>query len=525
MQLDSILNQLRTGCALTVSESVEIQTDLDSLSKELSRLDALILDFSAQRDRVRESIESHRALIAPIRRLPDDIVQEVFLACLPRHRNAAMSPEEAPLLLCRICSVWRALALATPMLWASLHVQIAFILQREDRMHAVAQWVKRSGGCPLSLSVSGPSPADYPSGLPDPEADEMAPDLLLGTLLQSASRWRDVALNDLPPVYAEQLRGAPTPLLQAIQIRDEQDATQWLNLITSPIIRKVSLEVVIRLDHGPVLLPLLSSVTHLSIWSNPRSPWEDNGIPANLALDILHNLTQLVSLKMKIKPIQLVANQTTHLPFLESFDLRGLHVALPVFDDLLAQLIMPRLRHLCLESSRVDAQNQSVAHSNTPSFASLCKHSPSISSLNINLENFMRDPFRGTLLNFPSLTKLVVQDGSPWSGDDIVNTRYLLTLLAEPTSTSLLPALRALESTYSVNVDDQTLFRFLQTRVDAGGGFKLNLRYHFLGVEGLPDVERFRSEGLDISLSAEQQWVPPVPDAWMGLPSDSVVDD
>ncbi|KAJ7646476.1 hypothetical protein FB45DRAFT_712843, partial [Roridomyces roridus] len=49
-------------------------------------------------------VDSHTALVSYPRRLPVDIVREIFVACLPAHRNAVMSAQEAPLLLSRICS-------------------------------------------------------------------------------------------------------------------------------------------------------------------------------------------------------------------------------------------------------------------------------------------------------------------------------------------------------------------------------------------------------------------------------------
>ncbi|KAJ7140685.1 hypothetical protein C8R44DRAFT_537561, partial [Mycena epipterygia] len=84
---------------------------------ELTRLESLISDLSAQRDQLKDYIDSHRALTSPARRVPLNIVQDIFLACLPTHRNSDMSPTEAPLLLCRICSGRRAITLSTPLLW------------------------------------------------------------------------------------------------------------------------------------------------------------------------------------------------------------------------------------------------------------------------------------------------------------------------------------------------------------------------------------------------------------------------
>ncbi|KAJ7354242.1 hypothetical protein DFH08DRAFT_773456 [Mycena albidolilacea] len=76
-------------------------------------------------NRVNTYIAAHRALIPHPRRLPQNLVEEIFLGCLPTHRNAAMSAAEAPLLLGRICSAWRSVAcqefglpLTSPCLWA-----------------------------------------------------------------------------------------------------------------------------------------------------------------------------------------------------------------------------------------------------------------------------------------------------------------------------------------------------------------------------------------------------------------------
>ncbi|KAJ7764308.1 hypothetical protein B0H16DRAFT_1526680, partial [Mycena metata] len=67
-------------------------------------------------------LNGYNALLSPIRRLPLDVMQEIFLACTSTHRNCVMSALEAPVLLGRICSSWRSIALSTPRLWARLHV-------------------------------------------------------------------------------------------------------------------------------------------------------------------------------------------------------------------------------------------------------------------------------------------------------------------------------------------------------------------------------------------------------------------
>jgi hypothetical protein len=62
-----------------------------------------------------------------IHHLPPEVLQEIFIHCIPPpavpiHPNVA----EAPLLLCRICSSWRNVAINMPELWQSLSIAPRF---------------------------------------------------------------------------------------------------------------------------------------------------------------------------------------------------------------------------------------------------------------------------------------------------------------------------------------------------------------------------------------------------------------
>ncbi|KAJ7661071.1 hypothetical protein B0H17DRAFT_1212358 [Mycena rosella] len=115
---------LNTIYAPSDFEIQNIEAHLVSHLEEASRLEAPIQNLSAQRDEILRKIDSHQALISPARCLPRDIMEEIFLACLPTHRNAVMSAKEAPLVLARICSAWREIALSTPALWALLRLSL-----------------------------------------------------------------------------------------------------------------------------------------------------------------------------------------------------------------------------------------------------------------------------------------------------------------------------------------------------------------------------------------------------------------
>ncbi|KAJ7697841.1 hypothetical protein B0H17DRAFT_912889, partial [Mycena rosella] len=89
---------------------LDLDDEIAGLRKALDKLTKVRAGLSAY-------VDAHRALISPLRRLPIDIIEEIFMACLPTHRNCVMSAMEAPVLLGRICSSWRALSLSTPRLW------------------------------------------------------------------------------------------------------------------------------------------------------------------------------------------------------------------------------------------------------------------------------------------------------------------------------------------------------------------------------------------------------------------------
>ncbi|KAJ6581782.1 hypothetical protein B0H19DRAFT_884580, partial [Mycena capillaripes] len=116
--------QLGTNYCPKDDEILEIKELLVEPTRRLKRLDDEIADLqkairklAEERDGLDAFVAAHQALISPVRRLPLDIIQDIFIACIPTHRNCVMSASEAPVLLGRICSSWRAISLSTPRIW------------------------------------------------------------------------------------------------------------------------------------------------------------------------------------------------------------------------------------------------------------------------------------------------------------------------------------------------------------------------------------------------------------------------
>ncbi|KAJ6585336.1 hypothetical protein B0H19DRAFT_419069 [Mycena capillaripes] len=85
-------------------------------------MDVLIGQLKAKRAVLKTDIDAHKALVSPMQSIPEDILREIFVACLPTAHNALIDPDEAPMLFSRICRQWRGVADSTPRIWCTLHI-------------------------------------------------------------------------------------------------------------------------------------------------------------------------------------------------------------------------------------------------------------------------------------------------------------------------------------------------------------------------------------------------------------------
>ncbi|KAF5310995.1 hypothetical protein D9619_007921 [Psilocybe cf. subviscida] len=94
---------------------------LASLDHDIEAALQLLGDLRARREALCNRIAAQKAYVALVRRLPDDILREIFVRCLPMNSNPSiMTPHLGPTLLTHLCSRWRNLSHSTPELWARL---------------------------------------------------------------------------------------------------------------------------------------------------------------------------------------------------------------------------------------------------------------------------------------------------------------------------------------------------------------------------------------------------------------------
>lgn len=123
-------------------------------------------DLRKTQETTRVEIESLRSLLTPIRRLPPELLTEIFMHCLPYQRFIRPAPDQAPLLLAQICASWRRASISIPSLWTSLELHGFQTDTMEDEPlpeetqrvnNLLYTWFSRTEDCPLSLSVQDDS--------------------------------------------------------------------------------------------------------------------------------------------------------------------------------------------------------------------------------------------------------------------------------------------------------------------------------------------------------------------------------
>ena len=130
---------------------LDIQSDISSVNSEITRT---VLHLTSEHQRLNNSLVLYQALVAPIRRLPTEIISEIFRS-VPRSLREPFRKSNSPILLTQICSRWRAIAISTPQLW-DIIAFTAFRAVPDGKSFPIAMWetwLSRSGTCPLTIKV------------------------------------------------------------------------------------------------------------------------------------------------------------------------------------------------------------------------------------------------------------------------------------------------------------------------------------------------------------------------------------
>ncbi|TDL18133.1 hypothetical protein BD410DRAFT_843119 [Rickenella mellea] len=133
--------------------------------------------------------------------LPPEILGHIFLQCTSNNRDSRFRPSircYPPMLLGRICSMWRAVSISLPELWSKFTVgdeDISHVDIEKDLM-AAKHWISNSESRPLSILIYYPMKTCSYINLGALRLTQ-----LVEYLISHSLRWNEVELTLPAPVY------------------------------------------------------------------------------------------------------------------------------------------------------------------------------------------------------------------------------------------------------------------------------------------------------------------------------------
>ncbi|KAK0244633.1 hypothetical protein EDD85DRAFT_206578 [Armillaria nabsnona] len=192
-----------------------LESDHALISDEIAKLERLGSWYKAQLHAVLKSLENRKSVYAPVRRLPRDILLEIFHSVCnswwqdDHHAEEDDSTHDSldmtgPLwVLGSVCGLWRDILHTSPASWARcVWLKTPFSEHAPEIFQA---YLERTGEHPLSLvAVFYPNLAEYGE--------------IMSLLVQSSYRWRNVCIRTYTHHMHHLESVSHFPLLQTIEI-------------------------------------------------------------------------------------------------------------------------------------------------------------------------------------------------------------------------------------------------------------------------------------------------------------------
>ncbi|KZP03567.1 hypothetical protein FIBSPDRAFT_1055199 [Athelia psychrophila] len=223
------LDLLQSNCPPTSTEYASVCASIEQIDKELANIDresarlrTVLLELEARRLELQIWAAGQRSILSASRRLPAELMLEIFFHCLPEFPFKP-SPDEAPWLLGGICRFWRSITGSTPQLWSTLTLEIS-PGDSGKYCDAMTEWLSRSSSRALSLKLT--------ISMLFVEMEEITSHPVFQLALRHCCRWKDVHIYLYSDTAAQSFAGisGKVPLLQSLKV----DIPERFSDVTAP---------------------------------------------------------------------------------------------------------------------------------------------------------------------------------------------------------------------------------------------------------------------------------------------------
>ncbi|KAF8893899.1 hypothetical protein BD779DRAFT_1467500 [Infundibulicybe gibba] len=427
--------------------------------------------------------------LSPVRRIPPELLGEIFKKCLLNDTFVLVSTGSAPLLLSQVCSAWRNVAFSISTLWSSLRVVISRRAST-PQLPLLNFWLERSCSQPLSLSLEldefPPVPAELvAAALP-----------ILHFFSTKSSRWQSLRLV-LPGSHMliHSVLGGSAPKLESLSLdlrswRQSETAEIDLLLRSAPSLHQFSWSN--RPSWGSWDIEFEDVIGTLQVsWGNMTRLVLDSWLTLEDSYDVLRQCHSLVDCEFRhfaggsLTPSLVASQPSLSLPHLESFKLyqHELNHGLGLLFDMLS---CPSLQHIYLTCGHVNG----VLWPQSQFAAFFSRSSCLLQTLSLEFTGVNEDGLTQILsMNSASLLCLEVYDAR---GDICVTDKLLVMLTDGEDSTQplLCPRLKTIVLHRVMASTDGGFARMLQSRLQPTS--------HYASLH-IPQFSRIENVDLDFS--------------------------
>lgn len=140
-----------TNAVPTSHEATVVQQQVEDLERQHRQLSELLAHTQSRIQEVTNQLGLLKPVLSSIRRLPLEILGEIFLRVIPTSKMRPSSYQKALTKLTLVCKSWRDAAYLTPRLWCNLWVRADAPSLSFEYLKA---WTSRAGRIPKNLEIS-----------------------------------------------------------------------------------------------------------------------------------------------------------------------------------------------------------------------------------------------------------------------------------------------------------------------------------------------------------------------------------
>ncbi|KAJ7453185.1 hypothetical protein FB451DRAFT_673074 [Mycena latifolia] len=177
-----------------------VRAQIDELEPHMASIEEGMGFLASRPAALLHSLDDHKSTASPIRRLPPEILGEIFAFSVHStyyfgdvSEVSGPLSHQAPWVFTRVCRRWAAVALGTPGLWSMVSLDLDRLGER-GAVSMTKLWLARSRNLPLTIKIFHDSDA-----LDRPRLDSH---LVLDAVMQHSERWQNAYISiSLPLLF------------------------------------------------------------------------------------------------------------------------------------------------------------------------------------------------------------------------------------------------------------------------------------------------------------------------------------